>query len=230
MSKRVAILQSNYIPWRGYFDIIARVDDFVFYDEVQYTKNDWRNRNRIKTPQGVAWLTVPTHASTNSLIADTKISNKDFVFKHWRTLQMNYSRANSFNSVADLILPVYEKSTYEYISNLNYDLIISICNYIGIKTRIHWSQEIKTSNGKNLRLVEICKSLEANIYVSGPAARQYLDVEMFESAGISVEWFDYSGYTEYPQLWGTFEPQVSILDLLFNCGPESAKYLRYFRG
>lgn len=224
--KKIAILQSNYVPWKGYFDLIAAVDEFIVYDDVQFTKNDWRNRNIIKTPQGLQWLTVPVGQKINRRIRDVSLNCKDWQQKHWRTLEGNYKRAKHFQEVSTLVKPLYEIN-YQTLTDLNVTFIRAICHYLGIQTKISFSWDYRLSEGKTDRLVDLCLQAGGSLYVSGPAAKSYLCEDLFLAKGISLTWFDYEGYTIYPQLWGDFTHNVSILDLLFNCGKESYRYLRY---
>ena len=228
--KRVAIVQSNYIPWKGYFDLIASVDEFIIYDAVQYTHRDWRNRNRIKTPQGVHWLTVPvlTKGRANQAIRDACIEGREWATVHWRTIQSNYARAPHFEQIAASLEPIY-KNPPPNLSTLNEQLIKSICVMLGISTRITTDRNYRMVEGKLLRAADLCEQAGATTYVSGPAAKAYLDESILRARDIQVEWFDYSGYPEYPQLWGNFVHEVSILDLLFNCGPDAPRYMKYVR-
>ena len=174
--KKVAIVQSNYIPWKGYFDLIAAVDQFILGDNSQYTRRDWRNRNRIKTAQGVQWLTVPVKVRGKSLqkIWQTEINDTAWAKDHWRILTLNY----------------------------------------------------QLTGGKTERIANLCIQAGATEYISGPAARAYIDPAVFDAAGIQLTWFDYSGYPEYSQLWGEFEHGVSILDLLFNSGTDAPRHMK----
>ena len=226
--KTVAILQSNYVPWRGYFDLIAAVDEFIVYDEVQYTKHDWRNRNLIKTPHGPQWLTVPVKSSglLGQTVREAEVAGLGWAVKHWKSLEANYRRAPHFDEVAGLLRPVYLEGEHRYLSVLNRRLIDLVCGSLGIATRIVDARDYRLEGDRNERLICLCRQAGATRYLSGPAASSYLDERRFAEAGIAVEWFDYDGYADYPQLWGAFEPRVSVLDLLFNCGPRAAQYLR----
>ncbi|EIS3745144.1 WbqC family protein [Aeromonas hydrophila] len=227
--KKVAILQSNYIPWRGYFDIIASVDEFVLYDDMQFTKRDWRNRNKIKTPQGPQWVTVPVivKGRYEQKIKDTVIDGVSWADVHYKYFFQNYKRAAYFDDVMNLLYPFYIDKKFTHISQLNKSIIEAICKYLDISTKISTSMDYNLVDGKTERLVDLCQKVGAEEYVSGPSARCYIDSKVFEDAGIGIKWFDYEGYREYPQLWGAFEPHVSIVDLLFNCGPSSVSYMKY---
>lgn len=228
MMKRVAIVQSNYIPWKGYFDMIASVDEFVLYDDMQFTRRDWRNRNLIKTPQGEKWLTVPVQVKGkySQAIRDTMLDGDDWAESHWRSLTLNYARAQHFGTMRDLIRPLYE-ARFETLSTLNRHFLEAICRLLGIGTRLSNSWDYRLSDGKSEKLADLCLQAGGTIYVSGPAARDYLDEAVFAERGIAVEWFDYAGYPEYPQLWGDFVHGVTILDLLFNCGADAGRYMKH---
>jgi hypothetical protein len=226
---KVAILQSNYIPWKGYFDIIAAVDHFILYDDMQFTKNDWRNRNKIKTPRGLEWLSIPVGQNINRRIRDVSIPNSLWQKKHWKTLEANYGRAPYFDDICELLEPVYLRQHNPSLSGINRELIEIVCDYLQIRTRISNSWDFKLGDGKTERLVDLCVQAGASEYISGPAARDYIDARVFSDKGIKLTWFEYTGYPQYPQLWGDFAHGVTVLDLLFNCGPESERYMKNVR-
>ena len=227
--KKVAILQSNYIPWKGYFDLIAAVDEFIVYDDVQFTKNDWRNRNKIKTPKGVEWLTIPVGQDIRRRIRDVELPDARWQQKHWKTLAANYGRAPHFAEIARLLQPLYLERRHTHLSALNREFIGAICRYLGIQTRITDCADYAWVEGKTERLVALAVEAGAAEYVSGPSAKSYVDERAFSTRGIRVSWFDYAGYPEYPQLWGTFSHEVTILDLLFNCGKDAPRYMRFVK-
>lgn len=224
--KKVAVCQSNYIPWKGYFDMIASVDNFVILDDVQYTKNDWRNRNIIKGPNGLQWLTIPTGKSISRLIKEVSISDPRWRRQHWKSLRSAYGRAPHFEEIYSILEPVYLNSNCSTLSLVNQQFIKKIMLYLNIETEIKDSSDFPSVDDPSDRLVNICRDVGADVYLSGPAARQYLDVSKFSAAKITVEWMDYTGYREYDQMWGEFEHNVSVLDLLFNCGSEARLYLK----
>lgn len=227
--KKVAILQSNYIPWKGYFDMIAAVDEFIIFDDMQYTRRDWRNRNQIKTPQGIQWMTIPVLAKGkyHQTIRDTEIDGKDWSDTHWKALTQNYRRAAHFDEISEWLQPLYLREPETHISELNRRFIEAICAYLGIHTRISNSWDYDLVDGKSERLAYLCRQAQATEYISGPAAKDYIEANIFSDLGVNLTWFDYSGYPEYPQLWGEFSHGVTILDLLFNCGPASRQYMKY---
>jgi WbqC-like protein family len=226
--KKVAILQSNYIPWKGYFDMIASVDEFVIFDDMQYTRRDWRNRNQLKTPHGVQWLTVPVLVKGKyyQKIRDTEIDGEEWASHHWKALTQNYSRSRYFSDISRWLEPIYLDEKFSHISKLNRRLIEAICSYLKITTKITNSWDYHLSDGKSSRLANICMQAGATQYLSGPSARDYIDESVFNANNIEVAWFDYSGYSEYPQLWGNFVHGVTVLDVMFNCGPEAAQLIR----
>jgi hypothetical protein len=225
--KSVAILQSSYIPWKGYFDVIGSVDEFVLYDDASYSKNDWRNRNRIKTRTGPVWLTIPVLAAGRfgQAIREVEIGDPRWPTKHWKSIQTHYARARHFPELAPLLSGIYERAAGErLLSQVNELFLRAICDLLGIRTRITRSSDYEIRGDRTERLVHICEQVGAREYLSGPAAKAYLDTRVFASHGIAVRWMDYSGYPEYRQLFGPpFVHEVSILDLLFNEGAAGAR-------
>jgi hypothetical protein len=226
--KKIAILQSNYIPWKGYFDIIGMVDEFIIYDEVQYTKNDWRNRNKIKTPKGIQWITIPVY-QRNLLqrISETVTSDPKWKQKNWSTLKTNYGRAPFFKLYAPQFEEFYTNFNSPFLSEINVYLLKLICEILKIKTSITNSAAYQLSGNPTEKLVSLCIQAGASTYLSGPAAKTYLEEDYFKKAGIQVEWMDYTNYPEYSQLYMPFEHGVSILDLLFNTGPDASTFMKY---
>lgn len=230
LKKKVAILQSNYIPWKGYFDLINSVDEFIFYDDVQYTKNDWRNRNKIKTQNGLMWLTIPVkHENLNQKIKDTEIAYTNWNRKHWNAISLNYSKARYFKQYKELFEEVYLGITTKNLAEVNYVFIKLICNILNIHTKLSYSTNFKPAIGRVERLVDLCTQAGAGCYISGPSAKNYLNEELFRQEGIQVEYVDYSNYPEYNQLHGPFVHEVSIVDLILNEGPHSMNYLKCSR-
>lgn len=227
--KKIAIVQSNYIPWKGYFDMIAAVDEFIIYDDMQYTRRDWRNRNQIKTPQGVQWLTIPVSVKGkyDQKIRETQIISDNWAKEHWKALEQNYKRAKYFDDIAEWLQPIYFSKLKSELSQVNKMYIELICRFLNIDTKIKCSWDYELIGGKSERLASLCKQAGGTEYISGPSAKEYIDEDVFNSLGINVNWFDYGNYLCYPQLWGEFRHDVTILDLLFNCGKNAPKYMRY---
>lgn len=226
--KKVAILQSNYIPWKGYFDLIASVDEFILYDDMQYTRRDWRNRNLIKTPQGLHWLTIPVavKGKFHQRINETLISDPDWAKAHWQVIERNYSRSAYFKEYREQVRELYLDSTSMHLSEINHRFLTSILELLGVKTKVSWSSDYTLEGERSSRLLSLCQQAKAQVYISGPAARDYLDTEIFTRSEIEVEWMDYSGYPTYRQQYGDFEHGVSILDLIFNEGPDSPTFMK----
>jgi hypothetical protein len=225
--KRVAIVQSNYIPWKGYFDMIASVDEFILYDDVQFTKNDWRNRNKIKTPSGAQWLTIPVFHSITERIRDVKISQSNWNVKHWKTLQHNYKKAAAFADTCDFLGDLYARARYGYISEINYFFIHEISRFLGIDTKISWASDYSYEGDKSMRVLSLCKAAKGDTYLSGPSAQQYLDLGLFNSEAITIEWMDYACYQTYHQLHGDFDHHVSIVDLILHAGKSAPDFMKH---
>ena len=222
---KVGMIQSNYIPWRGYFDFIDEVDVFVFYDDVQYTHKDWRNRNRIKTATGLLWLSVPVVHHADTLIQNARISYQSrWVEKHIRSLSIEYRRAPFFDLYAHEFFGILN-SRPQTISALNVAICKWVMSILDIRTQTRMSCDFGIQGNKFDRPLEILKFLGATSYLSGSTAKAYTDTRKFHEAGIGLEFKSYV-YKEYPQLHGRFEPNVTILDLLFNCGKSSRDYLK----
>ena len=179
--KKIAILQSNYIPWKGYFDLIAAVDEFIIYDDMHYTRRDWRNRNRIKTPQGVQWLTAPVQVKGkyHQKIKETLIDRSKWALVHWKSLTKNYRRAPYFDEVASLLEPLYLAESYTHLSPLNRRLIEAVCDYLGIKTVISNSCDYTLFDGKTERLAGLCNQAGGTEYISGPAQPRTISTKMY---------------------------------------------------
>lgn len=214
---RVGIVQSSYIPWVGYFDLISRVDHFVLLDDVQYTRRDWRNRNYIKTGgfEGYCRLTVPVQRGARSkLIRDVETSEPEWGPRHWKTISQAYAHAPYFEAYRGVFEPIYF-SGLTNLSQINRKLIEACCGVLGIRTPITWSWEHPHRSGKNERLIDICKDLKATHYLTGPKATGYLRPSLWD--GITIEVMEYS-YPQYPQQHGAFIADLSILDVIFNVG------------
>ncbi|MGE3276416.1 MAG: WbqC family protein [Vicinamibacterales bacterium] len=223
---RVGLIQSNYIPWRGYFDVIHDVDVFVFHDDLQYTKGDWRNRNFIKTPTGPQWLTIPVGTSEHRLICEVPLPDSDWAVRHWRRLEQHYARAPHFGRYRDLLRHHYFGCGYESLSAFNQGLTMAIArDVLGIRTRFRDSREFRVSGVKSQRVLDLVSQAGASTYVSGPAARAYIEEAAFDAAGIALQWKDYDGYPDYPQFHPPFAGRVSILDLIFHAGPDAGWFV-----
>lgn len=228
MPKSVAIVQSSYIPWKGYFDLIDSVDEFVLYDDQQYTRRDWRNRNRIKTAQGPIWLTIPVQVKGryHQKIQETTVSDPAWANRHWRTIEHAYGRAPHFDEHRDVLHRLYAECDEGFLSDVNRRFLDVLCDLLGIRTRIVWSTDYEAEGAKTERLVSLCRAAGATSYLSGPTARAYLNESRFDDAGIELRFMDYSAYPQYEQLYPPFEHAVSVIDLLVHTGPAARSYLK----
>jgi hypothetical protein len=224
---RISIIQSCYIPWKGFFDLIGRCDEYVVYDSAQFVKRHWHNRNRIKTATGIQWLTIPvvTGGRFGQSIETVEIE-KPWADKHWKTLELAYKTAPFFEHAAPTVKAWYERAeNQKRLTDVNAIFTEGIAKFLGLKTRIIRDTAYPAEGAKTERLLRIARAAGADHYLSGPSARAYFDEQMFATAGIVPEWMSYDGYPEYPQLHGPFEHAVTALDLLFNTGSEAPRFL-----
>ncbi len=229
--KRIAILQSNYIPWKGYFDIINMVDQFVIYDEAQYTKRDWRNRNIIKTRDGLRWITIPVEVKgkfTQSIF-EVRVADMHWSENHWKKIMNNYKTSAYFKTYKE----IFEKAYYQcheiqFLSEINRLFINLINSILGINTVLTNSSDFVLKGNRTDKIISLCQQVGAGIYISGPSAIHYLDIKRFEEEKIGIQFVNYTGYPEYNQLFTPFNHNVSILDLLFNMGPNARLYMKSF--
>lgn len=226
---KVVITQSNYIPWKGYFDAIACCDYFVIYDTVQYTKRDWRNRNLIKTAAGLQWLSIPVEVKGkfHQKINEVKIADPLWNKQHWAILEQAYKKAPAYTEVKEWMQQLYFNCNFEKLTDINEYFTRAFMDYLGINTKIIRAEAFDQEGDRNSRLVNICKNLGATVYLSGPAAKSYLDADAFKEQHIDVCFCDYDGYKTYPQQGENFEHKVSMVDMLFNLGSETPHYLKY---
>jgi len=225
--KKVAIIQSSYIPWKGYFDMIRNVDLFVFYDHVQYTKKDWRSRNYIKTPKGKKWLTVPCGYDTNRKIYEVELKDHSWQKSHWDSIKQNYKKAKYYWKYKAFFERIYLERKWNTLSEFNQSTIKEITSkLLGAKTVIEDSRKYNIQNSKEEGVKEILEKCEADIYLCGPSARSYLSQNFIESIRSKFVWMDYDGYPEYNQLYPPFDHYVSIIDLIFNEGENAVQYMK----
>ena len=222
----LVILQPSYLPWIGYFDQIRRADVFIYYDDVQFDKHGWRNRNRIKGPRGPVWLTVPVRHQnlTQRAILDVEIDNRQpWARKHVASLTQYYAQAphtaGLVPELADLLLQPWQR-----LVDLNIATIAMICRWLDLKRPIYRSSELGVGGDRNQRLVEICRRFSADTYLSGNAAKAYLDLDLFAMYGIAVKWQDFE-HPVYPQQHGEFAPYLSMVDMIFNAGTTSLSFI-----
>ncbi len=215
------MLQPNYIPWKGVFDLISRVEVFVFYDDVQYTVKDWRSRNKIKTATGEIWLTVPVlkKGLREQLIFEAVIDvSSNWQAKHYKALKTTYQKAAHFKEYEYLLEEIYLKRQWTSISELDIFSTKLIAEALQIEVEWHKASDLKQSGGKEgEKVVNICKLLGCDYFINGPSAREFMDEDMFRENGIVLDYIDYS-YPEYEQMYQPFTHQVTVLDVIFNCG------------
>jgi WbqC-like protein family len=219
----LVVLQPGYLPWLGFFDQLRRSDVFVYYDDVSFDKNGWRNRNRIKSPAGPHWLTVPVHVhSLRQLISETEIDNRQpWARKHIRTIKQFYAHAPYLKNYVSELEELLLGRCWELLIDLDMTVIELMCRWLSLDRRIVRSSDLAIEGERSERLLNICLQMDANRYLSGNAAQSYLDVDLFANHNILVEWQNYA-HPIYPQQHGEFVPFLSALDLLLNCGSESA--------
>lgn len=223
------ILQPSYIPWRGFFHQIQKADVFVFYDDVQFDKRGWRNRNKIKTPQGSKWLTIPVHSKGHQIehtaISEIEIcQDEDWSRKHWSMIQQHYAKAPHFGRYRELFERFYSRSDLR-LADFTIDFTIQLAEELGLRNkRFIRSSTLGVTGTKTDRLLNVLAEVKATRYISGPSARDYIEAEKFAAAGIALEFMTYD-YPEYPQLYPPFDPQVSVLDLLFMTGPDAPRFI-----
>ncbi|MEW5819704.1 MAG: WbqC family protein, partial [Cyanobacteriota bacterium] len=217
----------NYIPWKGYFEIIDLVDEFILLDDTQYTRRDWRNRNKIKTQNGLKWLTIPIENKGNYYknINEIKIAHKNWNKDHWKTILHNYSKAKYWKTYKDLFEELYLTCNYIHLNTINYKFITAINKILNITTKVTLASSFNFKGNKSEKLLYICKKTNAKEYLSGPKAKNYLDINLFKQEKIAIKWKEYINYPEYSQLYLPFEHNVSIIDLILNEGPDSKKFI-----
>lgn len=224
-AKTITIHQPQYLPWVPYFDKILRSDVFVILDNVQFQKNGLQNRNQIKTVNGVTWLTVPVQHSFGQAISETKIADQKQVHKHLKTIEMAYKKSPYYAEIIELVRPVIE-ADHTFLSNLNCELLGNFLGYLEYKGDVIKASELGvTGKGSDL-VLNICKTLNADVYISGAGGKDYMKLEDFENSNIKVVFQEYKN-VEYPQLFQEqgFVRDLSILDLLFNNGKESIGFI-----
>lgn len=223
---RVVINQSAYLPWKGYFDLIGDADVFVFYDDAQFSSGSWRNRNRIKTGDGLKWLTIPVGPGHKRPICEMAPVNRWWQDKHWKSLRQFLGRAPFFGRLEPLLREVYAARSWSMLSQLNQHLIRTIAqDFLGIRTRIVSSSDYPSAFRGQDRVIELVRAVGGTSYLSGPAGKAYLDPARFAAEGIGLAWKDYAGYPQYAQFFPPFEHTVSIVDVIAHTGPQAAHYV-----
>ena len=226
MTRTTLITQSNYIPWKGYFANIAQADVFIIYDDMQYTKRDWRNRNKVKSPGGLKWLTIPVEVKGKFFqkVNETKVNDSNWNVDHLNAIKNYYRTAPAFNENKDWLEDLYIGCNSMWLTEINRYFIEHIMKYFGIETEIKDSREFELVEGKTEKLVSICEQLGAKQYLTGPAAKNYMSEDSFLEKGIGVLYSDYSIYKEYEQLYPPFEHGVTIIDVILNKSSDSTPW------
>ena len=220
----VTIHQPNYLPWIGFFHKVLLSDTFVILDDAEYSKNGFINRNKIKTPNGGIWLTLPAQAKEHELISEVKLAtNIRWAKKHWQAIENNYSNCHYFAKYSDYFKEIFEKD-WSFLSELNIELIGAILKILDIKSKIVRSSELEIKTKRTQRLVDICKKLDAKVYIAGQGGKDYLNEGLFKKNNVKLVYQEFE-HPKYPQKFGEFEPYMSVIDLIFNCGPESKKII-----
>jgi len=224
---KCAILQSNYIPWKGVFDMINQVDTFVFFEDVDYTKRDWRSRNQIKTANGLLWLTIPVKkAPRGAKIFEIEIAQtENWQKKHYQNIVNAYKKAPFFHEYKFILDMIYLERKWMRLSEFNIYVTTCICEILALKTKFINAIDLKTSEQKDDKLIEICQKIGADFYLSGPAAKNYIIPNKFTEKNIQLAYISYENYPKYIQLHGEFDHYVSVLDVIFNCGADARKYI-----
>jgi len=227
---RVVINQSAYLPWKGYFDLMRDADVFVFYDDAQFSSGSWCNRNKIKTNDGLKWLTVPVGPGHKRSIREMALTDAAWQARHWKTLRQYLGRAPFFARLEPLLRDAYGTRRWRTLSELNQHLIGIIArDFLGIRTRIASSCDYPSTARSTERVIELVRAVGGTSYLSGPAGKAYLDADRFAGEGIALAWKDYAGYPEYAQFFPPFEHAVSIVDLIAHTGPEAGRYVWAWR-
>ena len=226
--KTIAISQPTYLPWSGYFSLLNYVDVFVLLDDVQYVKRSWQNQNKIKSPDGWIWLSIPTHSHRGDLIIDVKIDNtKPWKKTHWKSIVYNYGRAPYFNEFSPFFKSIYQDEWINLV-DINIAIIKHVSSILGVNTILTRSSELDVKGKRTQMLLEVCKKLDAERYVSSIGAKDYLikdnALELFKENHIDLRIFQYQ-HPIYPQLFGDFISHLSVIDCIFNCGSGSKEIL-----
>mgnify|MGYP000061084719 CR=1 FL=1 len=215
----VVVSQSNYLPWKGYFDLVREADHLVLLETVQFTRRDWRSRNRIKSPDGVQWLSVPVNAPGGRLtsVSEGEISDSSWPQKHLRAIELSYRRTPHFEPTFGIISESLEAGDV-YLSELNERILRAMLDHLGIELVVSAARGPIETVDASERILRLVLERGGTRYLSGPAAKSYLDIGLFTAAGIDVDFFEYPDYPEYKQLWPPFRHDVSMIDVLFHLG------------
>lgn len=217
----VVVSQSNYLPWKGYFDLVRRADVLVLLDNVQFTRRDWRSRNLIKAPQGVHWLTVPvrTPHGRRTSVSEAEISDASWAASHLRAIELSYRRTPHFEKAFELLVNLLDENE-TLLSNLNERVLRGLLKFMDLDVVVRASRGPVEPVDASQRILDLVLQFGGTRYISAPAARDYLDLDRFSDAQILVDFFDYPDYPDYHQAWPPFRHDVSVIDVLFHLGPD----------
>ncbi len=227
---KAAVLQPTYLPWMGYFEMIDSADIYIVCDHVQFSKISWQQRNKIKTSNGVTWLTIPVQSSSqDARICDIKISynRRDPLERHWKTISFVYKKAPYFNKYKSFFETIFHKK-YVLLRDLNVEIIKGICNILGIKKRIIFSSEMDLNDqdlGKTEKIINLCKRAGVTHLLEAKGGEAFIDLSLSQNEGVLITFQDFE-HPRYSQLWGEFIPYLSVIDLLFNEGDNSLSIIR----
>ena len=231
MTNKIIITQSNYIPWKGNYTTMKYATHIVLYDDAQYTKRDWRNRNKIITPNGPSWLSIPIDVKGKyyQKVNEAKVKDKNWSLDHWNKIKQNYRKAPCFHVYSEFFEQLYlsDLPQLESLSDINRTILEKTIQLLSLKIEILDSRQFDITGGKTQKLINICNELDANEYFTGPAAKNYIDEKMFIDNGIKLSYYNLDGFKTYDQLWDNFDHKVSILDMFFNLGDETQKYFNW---
>ena len=221
---RAAILQPGYLPWIGFFNMVKWSDTFIILDDVQFSDSAWQHRNRIKTPMGFQWLTVPVLKKLDQKIKGVKINNKEkWAKNHWKAIKFNYSKARFFGEYSEFFEETYSRE-WSSLLELDMHIIKGICNFLRLKPNFEFASNLNVGGNALDHVIKLCKKIGATEYLNGPAGKSYMTEEDFAKEGIKLVWHEYSHPT-YNQLYGEFVPYMSVIDLLFNEGEKSPEII-----
>tara|TARA_A100001515_G_scaffold32192_1_gene25124 strand:- start:54580 stop:55278 length:699 start_codon:yes stop_codon:yes gene_type:complete len=231
MPNKIIITQSNYIPWKGYFTTMKKATHIILYDNAQYTKRDWRNRNKIITPNGPSWLSIPVDVKGkfHQKINEAKVKDNNWSLNHWNKITENYRKAPYFKEYSVYFEELYlkELKNYDYLSDINRVLLQRCISLLELDISILDSREFDIRGGKTEKLINLCNDMDANEYFTGPAAKGYMDEGLFEKNNIKLTYYDLDNFPEYTQMWQGFDHYVSIVDMFFNLGDQTIKYFNW---
>ena len=231
MKNKLIITQSNYIPWKGYMTSMKYATHIILYDTAQYTRRDWRNRNKIITPNGPTWLSIPidVKGKYHQKVNEAKVKNHTWSIDHWNKIRQNYRLAPHFKEYARIFEPVYreELPQYEYLTDINKRMLQLCIELLGLEIEVLDSRDFEIRGDKTGKLINLCKDMNADEYFTGPAARNYINEDYFADNDIALTYYDLEDFPTYEQQWDGFDHYVSVLDMFFNLGGSTPSYFNW---